>query len=182
MRDVLIINSNRYPDWKEQDLYKLIYQAAMGNEHAISDEAGVRRWMERELLEMGNGPDESLIDPISPGGTIVRVHLRQMVKAHLDPELCLQAFLNTPKVFQGSKELLANYMACALELAREGVFPFSESELEVFLEQMNTLDLPAVHHSPEYEQVYRPAYRVVARAALPQNFFMGNLHEVKNDN
>jgi hypothetical protein len=170
IQDILILNSKRYPGWKEQDLYKLIYQAGMGNEHAITDEAGVRRWMERELLEMGNGPDEPLIDPISPDEAVVRVHLRPLVKAKLDPALVLQAFLDSSKVFHGSKELLEKYMASALELARMNDFSFSEAQLSAYFDQMRTLNLPAVHHSPEYEEAYRPAYRVVARAALPKEF------------
>lgn len=170
IQGILSSNTKRYPGWKEQDLYKLIYQAAMGNEHAITDEILVRRWMERELLEMGDGPHELLIDPISPEGAVVRVHLRPLMKAHLDPELCLQAFLNTSKVFQGSKDLLINYMVTALELASGDGFSFSKKQLSEYFKQMKNLDLPAVHHSQEYEEAYRPAYRVVARAALPKEF------------
>ena len=134
--------------------------------------------MARELVEMGEGPEEPLIDAISPDSTVVRVHLRPLVKAQLDAERVLQAFLETPKLFSGSKQKLHDHMVSALELARENIFSFSAAQLADLNEQMKTLDFPAVHHSPEFERLYRPAYRVVARAALPREFLAGLFEEV----
>lgn len=175
---ILLHHQNRYPYWKMEDLYKLIHQSAMGNEHAIKNEVAVRDWMAHELVEMGEGPEEPLIDAISPDSAIVRVHLRSLVYAQLDAKQLLQAFLETPKLFSGLKQKMDVYMAGALELARDTIFPFSEAQLADFFEQMKALDFPAVHHSPEFERLYRPAYRVVARAGLPREFLADHFEEI----
>jgi hypothetical protein len=60
-------------------LYKLLHQAILGSGHAISDLEGARKWLERELTEMDSRYDETAIDPISPDGEIVRVHLRPII-------------------------------------------------------------------------------------------------------
>ena len=53
---ILLDHQKRYPLWQIKDVYKLLHQAAMGSEHAVQDEDGVRSWMERELKEMEEVP------------------------------------------------------------------------------------------------------------------------------
>ena len=175
---ILTTSDKKYPLWKAEDLYKLACQAAMGNEHAITDEAGVRRWMERELSEMGEGPDEPLLESISPDGAVVRIHLRPLVNTKLNPEIVLQAFLDSAKFFRGSKENLEQYLNCALEVSSKGQIALPIEQLAVFFDQMRDLGFPAVHHSQAFELAYRPAYRVVARAALPMEVI--KVHENSN--
>jgi hypothetical protein len=88
IEDVLHAHIARYPAMQIQDIYKLVHQAAMGSEHAISSARGPRMWLERELAEMGSGPEETLIDPISGDGQIVRVHLRPFLARGGDPKHC----------------------------------------------------------------------------------------------
>jgi hypothetical protein len=83
----------RYPAIQIQDVYKLIHQAALGSEHAISNLDGARKWMERELAEMGAGSDEPVIDPISTDHQIVRIHVRPFVAQGGNPETLLDAFI-----------------------------------------------------------------------------------------
>ena len=170
MREILLDHQRRYPRWNEEDLYKLIHQSAMGNEHAILDETAVRRWMERELDTLGQGPAEPSLDPISPDGKILRVHLRPLLQAGLSTDALLQAFLDSPRLFQGSKTVLEQNMRTALDLAEAGEFGFSLAHLQTFFEDMRAAALPAVHHSPLFEESYHPAYRVVTKLALPAGF------------
>ena len=121
---VLLQHSGRYPLWQVEDLYKLLHQVALGSEHAVRDEAGVREWMRRELLEMGAGPDEPEVDPISHDGRIVRVHLRPYVANGKDPEHLLQAFIRTANGFKGSIDTLTAYWQQAEALAAAGQLPF----------------------------------------------------------
>lgn len=149
------------------DLYKLIYQAAMGAEHAVSDEAGARRWLREEIHNLRSGPEEPLVDIISPDGAVVRVHLRPFVQARRDVEQLLDAFLHTASEFHGSVQRLESYGRSAARKAAEGVFPFSADEVAAYVGRMKENGFPAVHHSPSFEAEYRPAYRVVARDFLP---------------
>jgi len=85
----------RYPQMQIADLYKLLHQAALGSEHAVRDERVARDWLEDELVEMGDGPDDPLMDPLTPDGQILRVHLRPYRRAGKKSEMLLKAFIQT---------------------------------------------------------------------------------------
>lgn len=163
---ILVAQYRRYPSLQIVDLYKLLHQASMGSEHAVSDEDGVRAWLERELATMGYGPEEPLVDDISPSGEIVRVHLRPYVEARHDPEKLLEAFLRTAREYRGCTERLQRYAEAAKQMAFAGLLPFQPDHVSDFVQRMEQQGFPAVHHSRIYERLYQPAYRVVARMFL----------------
>ena len=152
------------------DLYKLIYQAVMGAEHAVFDEADPRKWLLAEISNMGFGPDEPLVDIISPDDAVVRVHLRPFVRAGKNVEQLLDAFLHTAHEFHGLVQRLETYGRDAVQEATGGVFPFGADEVAAYMRRMKENGFPAVRHSPSFEAEYRPAYRVVARDFLPAFF------------
>jgi len=151
----------RYPAMQIQDVYKLIHQAALGSEHAISNVEGVRKWLEQEIVEMGQGPADPLIDPISADGQIARVHLRPFVEQGGNTDMLLRAFAYTASAFHGDTQVLENYWQIALATEH-----FSYAEMNIFFQSMRTQNYPGVHHSAEYKQLYRPAYRVVVKELL----------------
>ena len=142
----------------------------MGVEHALSNEAGVRDWLTRELAELSPAvaPDEPLIDPISPDGQLVRVHLRPFARLALDPELLLQAFFRTASEINPASERLVEFAETAVQLAQETLLPFDAEALAAFFAERQAQNFPAFHHSAAFRQHYQPAYRVVARALLPE--------------
>jgi hypothetical protein len=153
----------RYPSLQMQDLYKLLHQAALGSEHAVSDSGSVERWMTRELAEMGEGMPEPVIDPISHNGEIVRIHLRPYVAAGHDPVMLLDAFIRTANEYHGDPQFLEQYWQQAVATSS-----FPASEMDAFFQGLKGKGLPAVHHSAEYERLYRRAYRVVSPALCPE--------------
>jgi hypothetical protein len=177
MRDILLQHAERYPLWDIADLYKLVHQGAMGNEHAVADETAARAWLLRELETMrsspeghcpvGHCPSEPLLDSISADGSIVRVHLRPYVRLGLDAETLLGAFLHTAREFRGSTESIEVGFAEAAGLARDGLLAFGVADVRSLLARMRAAGFPAIHHSAVFEAAYHPAYRVVARAFLP---------------
>lgn len=158
----------RYPAMQVEDVYKLAHQACLGSEHAVRDRAQAERWLERELAQIGDGPQEPTIDPISPDGRIVRVHLRAFVAAGGDATDLLDAFVRTANGFRGSPERLRSSWATVEALAAGGSLPFSRADAAAFGRRADAAGFPAVHHSAAFGAAYRPAYRVVARAFLPQ--------------
>lgn len=170
MRALLLDHARRYPAWELTDLYKLLHQAAMGAEHALTHEAGVREWLVRELAELsqGAGPDEPLLDPLSPDGQLVRVHLRPFVHCGLAPELLLQAFFRTARERTPAPEQLMASTEVAVQLAQERLLPFDADAVTAFFADRKAQGFPAYHHSAAFCQHYQPAYRVVARAFLPK--------------
>jgi len=166
LRRILLAHLARYPLMQPVDLYKLLHQAAMGSEHAAPDEAAARAWLQRELRSLGEGPGDPLIDPISPGGEIVRVHLRPHLAAGYEPERLLEAFLRTGREYRGSTERLAEWGRLAVQMAEAGRLPFGR-EMRALLEERTAQGFGSAHHSRQYGESYRPAYRVVAAAFLP---------------
>jgi hypothetical protein len=167
MRSILTAHAARYPAWTLDDLYKLLHQAALGSEHAVRDEAHARDWLTRELAGLGAGPEEPLVDIISPGGEVVRVHLRPFVRYRLDAGLLLDASLRTARDFPRRADRITEYAATAADLAREGILRFGAEEISEHIASKKQAGFPAIHHSPAFEAAYRPAYRVVAARELP---------------
>lgn len=163
---ILVDQVERYPHLEARDLYKLAHQAALGSEHALTDRAGVRRWLERELVEMGPGPADPLVDPISADGQIVRLHLRPYLAAGGDPDSLIDAFVRTALEFHGSIETLRRYLRYAVKIDLGGDLPFTLEAMLKFFARMESQGFPATHHSEQYELAYRPAYRVIRRAYL----------------
>jgi hypothetical protein len=168
MRAILLNHAQRYPYLAVADLYKLIYQAAMGNEHAVTDENRVRDLLRQEIVDLTAGPPEALVDPISADHRIVRIHLRPYVDLGLDQEVLVNAFIMTARHFPGSLNSLSEYARIALQLAQEGVLPFAPEQFSGYIADQRTNGFPPVHHSQLYTEKYRPAYRIVARETLPK--------------
>ncbi|MCX7609714.1 MAG: hypothetical protein N2049_10930 [Anaerolineales bacterium] len=156
VESVLLSHFARYPAMGLADLYKLIHQAALGSEHAIRDPEAARRWLNEELASLGEGPDEPLLDLLSEETGILRVHLRPYLASGGDPEHLLRAFLRTANEFRGHADTLERYWQTAIRLER-----FPPDEMEKFIRPLRAKNYPAVHHSPLYERLYRPAYRVI---------------------
>ena len=149
---------SRYPAMQIQDIYKLIHQAAMGSEHAVASAEGAREWLERELVEMGTGPQEPMLDPICTDGQIVRLHLRPFVAQGGDTVTLLNAYIRTANEYRGDPHVVREYWNAANAMQH-----FPSASMNEFMEAMRTKKYPAAHHSPEYERLYRPAYRVIWR-------------------
>jgi hypothetical protein len=160
---VLKDHLSRYPALQIQDLYKLVHQAALGSGHAVLDRGSVERWLARELAEMREGMAEPLVDPISHDGEMIRVHLRPYLEAGRDPLLLLDAFIRTANKYHGDVQLLTQYWQDAVTVSG-----FPTSNMDEFFRDLKAKGFPAVHHSAEYEKLYRPAYRVISLALCPE--------------
>ncbi len=163
---MLLEHAKRYPQLEPQDCYKLLFQAVLGAEHAVADEAGARKWMENELASLGDGPDEPLVDSIAPDGALARVHLRQFVARGGDAAKLVRAFVATAQRKFGTRDQLAEDWNQVVALAEEKRLPFTAAAAREFGDKMRTAGWPAVHHSKAFGAVYRPAYRVIARELL----------------
>lgn len=147
----------RYPFMQVQDVYKLVFQAVFGSEHAVIDSQSARKWLEQEIEQLGPGPNEPVIDPIAAEGQVVRVHLRPFLAEGGDPETLLDAFIRSGKEIHGDAQTFASYWMVARQTGH-----FSQAEMDAYYETKRTEGFPAVHHSPVYAAAYCPAYRVVA--------------------
>ena len=168
-RSILTDQITRYPKLELQDLYKLIYQAAMGSEHAVSDTDMVHTSLERELEALADGPAESVIENISPDSRLVRINLRPYFAAKGDRSALITAFVRTANEYKGSDCQLRRYWSYAERMAADGELPFTYAALEGFFAQMQEQGFPAVHHSTTYASAYHPAYRVIVYELLDRS-------------
>jgi len=159
-------HTTHYPKLEAQDLYKLVYQGIFGSEHAVIDASQARVWLEREVKELADGPEEPVIVPVSPDGRIVRVNLRPYVAGGGNLEALLEGFLRTAREHKGTAEQLRQYWWYAERLAEEQALGIAVNALKRYFEEMEAHGFPAVHHSDAYRRAYRPAYRVVMRESV----------------
>lgn len=165
-RRILALQYKRYPLMEVQDIYKLIHQASMGSEHAVQDLDVTRAFLEREVYELADGPEEPLEDIISADGRIARINLRPYIASNASLENLFDAFVRTANEFEGSIMRLKRYCSYAERLTGESSFPFSHTAIRAFFDQMEAQGFPAVHHSASYATTYQPAYRVVLHEFL----------------
>ncbi|HEY44659.1 MAG TPA: hypothetical protein G4O11_11820 [Anaerolineae bacterium] len=167
-RTILADQIARYPQMEVQDLYKLILQATMGSEHAISSVDAARSWLRRELAGLPEGPEEPISDVISSDGIIVRVNLRPFIQSGGDPSSLLDAFVRTANEYWGTEERLLDHWFFAVQMTEDGELPFEPSQMRAFFKKVEEDGFPAVHHSTRYEEAYHPAYRVIKQEFLAE--------------
>jgi hypothetical protein len=160
-RRLLTAQVLRHPRLEIQDLYKLIFQASFGSEHAVGNLEVARRWLMHEVHELTHGPEEPMADPISPDGRIVRINLRPYLANSGDLATLLEAFVRTGREYRGADATLQRYWRYAEHMAAAGLLAFAREALQGFFAKMQVEGFPAVHHSTMYTTAYRPAYRVV---------------------
>jgi len=168
-RRILAEQVARYPRLEPQDLYKLIYQAAMGSEHAVSDTDMARAWLECELEALADGPVEPAVEAISPDGRVVRINLRPYFAAKGDRSALIAAIVRTANEYKGTEARLRRYWSYAERMAVDGELPFTYVVLERFFAQVQEQGFAAVHHSTTYGSAYHPAYRVIVYEFFARN-------------
>jgi hypothetical protein len=149
------------------DGYKLLHQATMGSEHAVSDRGAAARWMEREWSEMAEGPEEPLVDTLGAPARFARVHLRPWRRAGGSPDVLVDAFVQTA----GRAQPDPGALSCALDqmagVAGQVGSRWDAATVKSLIREQRTAGYPAVHHSAQYEASVRPAYRLVDVGLVP---------------
>lgn len=141
----------------------------MGSAHAIPDAEFARDWLDKEIANLTAGPDEPMVDVISPDGRMVRINLRPFLAAGCDRTKLLNAFIKTANSFKSSESKLRQYWLCAEKMADDAQLPFTKKQLHKYFSEMEKQNLPAVHHSGIYEDNYKPAYRVIVHKYLSED-------------
>ncbi|MBR7021879.1 MAG: hypothetical protein IKI09_00210, partial [Bacteroidales bacterium] len=88
-----------YPESTLQDIYKSFYQEHFGPGHIISDTASARRYLMRELSEMGKTASP-YFEPTGSQGDYVRVYLSAIADSLITAEQLLDAFVRSANLWQ----------------------------------------------------------------------------------
>jgi hypothetical protein len=168
LRTIVSSHSVRYPLMECADVYKLLFQSALGSSHStdISRRYAMARF-EEEAINPGIGPPEPIVDTISPDGNITRINIRPYLSAGLPHGKLVEAFVRTGKEFRGSADTLELYCSWVVEMKAEGLLTEGLQNIDEYLSGMSKAGFPIIHHSREYNNAYSPSYRVIATAFIP---------------
>jgi len=147
------------PGMEEQDLYKLIYQGALGAEHLLRNAEIARRRLLQEWDGLENGIAEAMIEPISPRGRVVRINLRPCRDSGISCDSIWKLFAAAPAFTAGHEDFIKIWKE-SIKIAASFLSPVALSSFDADMAQRG---YPAMHHSSVYRQLYQPAYRVVHR-------------------
>ena len=157
LRAILIAHAKRYPLMQPTDAVKLIYQNEFGGGHLIRDEEACLNYLRREYTSVAKDPTVPLYEDI--GNDIIRVNLAAVKPEDL--EQLGRAFIDSAAKHKGTMDRFLNKLEVLRKLANEGVFNFDTNALNAYLSEYEAAGYPAVSHSPEYRQAYKPAYRII---------------------
>ena len=157
LQKVLREHAKRYPLMQPRDAVKLIYQNEFGGGHLIRDEQACLNNLRQEYASAEKDPTAALYEDIGNG--IVRVNLAAVKPEDL--EQLGKAFIDSAAKHKGTMDRFLNKLEVLRKLANEGVFNFDTNALSSYLTEYKAAGYPAVSHSPEYRQAYKPAYRII---------------------
>ena len=157
LKAILITHAKRYPLMQPCDAVKLIYQNEFGGGHLIRDEQACLNYLRREYADLEKDPTAPLYEDIGNG--IVRVNLAAVKPENL--EQLGQNFIASAAKHKGTLDGFLNKLEVLRTLTAEGVFAFDLDALNSYLSEYEAAGYPAVSHSEQYRQAYKPAYRII---------------------
>lgn len=182
---ILHPHAKRYRQMTPQDAVKLAYQSVFGGGHMIPDEAAALTRLQSEyaaLREKTTTPDGNipLTEPI--GGGLVRLHLAALDADILPLEAVNAMFCRSAEMVQGSAETFQQVLHELRQGCQDGYLPFSQDELETYLQTYIAAGTPMVSHSETYRAAYHPAYRIIRQEFVPYLAPIGAIYRLLQEN
>ena len=162
LKAILIAHAKRYPLMQPRDAVKLIYQNEFGGGHLIRDEQACLNYLRWEYADLEKDATTPLYEDIGNG--IVRVNLAAVKPEDL--EQLGRDFIRSAAKHKGTLDSFLNKLEVLRMLTTEGVFAFDLDALNTYLSEYKAAGYPAVSHSEQYRQAYKPAYRIIRNAYL----------------
>ena len=163
MRSAIERQMATYPESTLQDIYKSFYQEHFGPGHIISDTASARRYLMRELSEIGK-IQSPYFEPTGSQGDYVRLYLSAVSDSLITAEQLLDAIVRSANLWQ---EPTVNWLEKWEAIV--SIIQANKMEIEGFETDLPQLteaarNNQAVHHSRRYNEAYHPHYRIVERS------------------
>ena len=152
-----------YPESTLQDIYKSFYQEHFGPGHIISDTASARRYLIRELSEMGE-TQSPYFEPTGSQGDYVRVYLSAVSDSLITAEQLLDAFVRSANLWQEPTVSWMEKWEAIVSIIQANKIELEDFETDLPLLNDAARNNQAVHHSRRYNVAYHPHYRIVERS------------------
>ena len=151
-----------YPESTLQDIYKSFYQEHFGPGHIISDTASARRFLMKELSEMGE-TQSPYFEPTGSQGDYVRVYLSAVADSLITAEQLLDAFVRSANSRQEPAVSWMEKWEAIISIIQANKMEVQGFETDLPLLTEAARNHQAVHHSRRYNEAYHPHYRIVER-------------------
>lgn len=157
-RELLLNHYNNFSLLQPEDIFKFLFQSSFGCEHLVSDKKSVSEYIKREYEKVpaGEPPFSEKLD-----GAYSRVYLSWLNEG-LSPETLARLFCLSGKEEKDGRALLCQKIDTAKKLIANGEIPLCKEDFDEKLRLWQKKDCPAVHHSDEFREAYKPAYRVIS--------------------
>ncbi len=159
-----------YPGSTLQDIYKSFYQEHFGPGHIISDTASVRRYLMKELSEMGE-TQSPYFEPTGSQGDYVRVYLSAVADSLITTEQLLDAFVRSANSRQEPTINWLEQWESIVSIIQVNKIELEDFETDLPLLTKAAQNNQAVHHSRRYNEAYHPHYRIVERSIFEREFY-----------
>jgi hypothetical protein len=163
------LHQERYPEAQPRDFYKLIYQGVFGVGHIISIKAKDYLLEEAKRVALSDYPVRPLLEPVSPEGLMVRVYLRQFMRMGLDLDRLFTVMRRSAEL-EGSEDVFLKRWRVLRDMVESGKLGLDHDGLDEIQKTIETSGLIPMHHTEPYREAYYPAYRVVWKPFLDEEF------------
>ena len=177
IQDYLTEHIKKHPSVMPQDIVKFCYQAAFGAEHLLSDVAAARRYFDAEFDATSPHMCE-LVECLSDD--IARVDLGAWKQMGLPKEWLFHMFVASTNFRKGQISDFEEHLSCVDGVLHEAL-NFGSEEWHRYLDQYKANGIGAVHHSEQYRNAEKPAYRLVDRRFLKMLDLLRCLSQIKKD-
>ncbi len=164
LAELIAAHLARHPTLQLRDVYKLLYQGVLGPEHLVSSPERFAAFLEQEYESVQAQEDQLLWEPVRPDGRLGRINLRPFKARGGNLVDLVRACLVAAQERWGTPDELRATWALFVQQCREGRWErFPGAAAESFTVWLEGERYPAVHHSEEYREGERPAYRICSR-------------------
>ncbi|HKM29512.1 MAG TPA: hypothetical protein VJZ51_01980 [Bacilli bacterium] len=168
MDDIIIRSYLRYPKSTIEDLLKLVFQASFGGGHMIKDANESLLFLREECskLKREKNLHELLYEYISDDS--VRINLRPYLECNFDLTYLNEIFVQSANTKVHNENVLNDYLKYLKGLIKNKLINFDYNNALAVISKFENSGFPLMHHSEEYRDAYKPAYRVVDKAFITQ--------------
>lgn len=150
-----------HPSMQMQDVAKLCYQAIYGAEHLLCEPNRAKQWLHDEF-EQTPATNEPIFENISD--RYCRINLGAWKAQGLDAERLFELFYQTASTKSDSNaQDFEKQLNAVTAMTKSKLLPFCENAWIAFLAGY---DRRPLHHSTQYRNAEKPAYRVILRQLL----------------
>lgn len=163
MNNYLVEQFHLHPSMQMQDVIKMCFQATYEVEHLLANLEGARDYFDTEYSQT-EAADIPLYERISDD--LCRVNMAAWKYYERPKEELFDLFVKTADNRQGSDESFLCLLNEAVETVGKIKVSFSAEEMRAYVNAYLEQGIRAVHHSDEYRENEKPAYRLVSYSLI----------------